>query len=133
VIERARPYLDALLPGRRLRMDENWHVVGLGAGDVEEEFEALSGGAKEQVSILVRLALAEVLGQKEPLPVVLDDCLVNTDRVRLGEMMRILYRASRKHQIIVFSCHDVDFDRLGETRRFELTASARYGGANASA
>lgn len=120
VIERARPYLEALLPGRRLRMDENWRVVGLGAGDVEEEFEALSGGAKEQVSILVRLALAEVLGEKDPLPVVLDDCLVNTDRARLGEMMRILYRASRKYQIIVFSCHDVDFERLGETRRFAL-------------
>ncbi|MGO8995084.1 MAG: AAA family ATPase [Polyangiaceae bacterium] len=120
VIERARPYLESLLPGRRLRMDENWHVVGLGTGDVEEEFEALSGGAKEQVSILVRLALAEVLGEKESLPVVLDDCLVNTDKVRLSEMMRILYRASRKHQVIVFSCHDVDFERLGETRRFEL-------------
>jgi hypothetical protein len=37
-------------------------------------------------------------------------------------MMRVLYRASRKHQIIVFSCHDVDFDRLGETRRYDLTA-----------
>jgi uncharacterized protein YhaN len=61
-----------------------------------------------------------VLGEKDPLPVVLDDCLVNTDRARLGEMMRILYRASRKHQIIVFSCHDIDFERLGETRRFEL-------------
>jgi DNA repair exonuclease SbcCD ATPase subunit len=120
VIERARPYLEALLPGRRLRMDENWSVVGLGVGDVEEEFEALSGGAKEQVSILVRLALAEVLGEKESLPIVLDDCLVNTDRGRLAEMLRILYRASRKQQIIVFSCHDVDFERLGETRRFEL-------------
>jgi hypothetical protein len=35
-------------------------------------------------------------------------------------MLRILYRASKKQQIIVFSCHDVDFERLGETRRFEL-------------
>ena len=91
---------------------------------MEEEFEALSGGAKEQVSILVRLALAEVLGEKEPLPVVLDDCLVNTDRERLGEMLRILYRASRKHQIIVFSCHDVDFERLGETRALRPHAPA---------
>jgi len=64
VIERRRPYLEALLPGRRLRLDENWGVVGLGSGDVEEEFEALSGGAKEQVSILVRLALAECWREK---------------------------------------------------------------------
>ena len=121
VIERARPYLESLLPGRRLRMDENWSVLGLGSGDVEEDFEGLSGGAKEQVSILVRLALAEVLGERESLPVVLDDCLVNTDRARLGEMLRILYRAARKQQIILFSCHDLAFERLGETRRFELS------------
>ncbi len=125
VIERARPYLEMLLPGRRLRMDQDWGVVGLGAGDVEEDFEVLSGGAKEQVSILVRLALAEVLGEKEPLPIVLDDALVNTDKARLAEMLRILYRASRKQQIIVFSCHDVDFERLGETRRLELRGQER--------
>ncbi len=124
VIARARPYLESLLPGRRLRLDENWGVVGLGTGDVEEDFEVLSGGAKEQVSILVRIALAEVLGEKEPLPLLFDDCLVNTDRARLGEMLRILYRASRKQQILVFSCHDVDFERLGETRRFELAKRA---------
>ena len=40
---------------------------------MEEDFDDLSGGAREQVSILVRLALAEVLGEDEPLPVVLDD------------------------------------------------------------
>jgi energy-coupling factor transporter ATP-binding protein EcfA2 len=124
VVERARPYLETLLPGRRLRMDENWSVLGLGTGDVEEEFEGLSGGAKEQVSILVRLALAEVLGEKDPLPLVLDDCLVNTDRARLGEMLRILYRAARKQQIILFSCHDLAFERLGETRRYELLPRA---------
>jgi uncharacterized protein YhaN len=121
VVERARPYLESLLPGRRLRMDENWSVVGLGVGDVEEDFHDLSGGAREQVSILVRIALAEVLGAEEPIPVVLDDAFVNTDRARLGEMMRILYRASRRQQILLFSCHDEGFDRLGETRRFDLS------------
>jgi energy-coupling factor transporter ATP-binding protein EcfA2 len=127
VVERARPYLEALLPGRRLRMDENWGVVGLGSGDVEEDFSDLSGGAREQVSILVRIALAEVLGAHESLPIVLDDCLVNTDRERLGEMMRILYRASRKQQILLFSCHDDGFERLGETRRYELTRGSPEG------
>ena len=106
-------------------MDENWGVVGLGTADTEEDFHDLSGGAREQLSILVRIALAEVLGAEEPLPIVLDDCLVNTDRTRLGEMMRILYRASRKQQILLFSCHDEGFDRLGETRRFELAARPR--------
>jgi DNA repair exonuclease SbcCD ATPase subunit len=120
VVDRVRPYLATLLPGRRLRMGENWEVIGVGTGEVEEEFEALSGGAKEQVSILVRLALAEVLGGEESLPIVLDDALVNTDRARLGEMLRVLYRAARKQQILVFSCHALELERLGESRRFEL-------------
>ena len=79
------------------------------------------------MSILVRIALAEVLGADEPLPMVLDDCLVNTNRVRQGEMMRILYRASRRQQILLFSCHDKGFDRLGETRRYELAPTRREG------
>jgi hypothetical protein len=37
-------------------------------------------------------------------------------------MLRILYRASRRQQILLFSCHDVVFERLGATRRYELPA-----------
>jgi len=114
--------LQALLPNVRLRMDENWSVLGLEARDREEDFDALSGGAKEQVSILVRLALAEVLAQGEPLPIVLDDALVNTDDERHADMLRVLYRASPRQQIVVFSCHSPSWERLGETRRYDLPA-----------
>jgi DNA repair exonuclease SbcCD ATPase subunit len=125
VLERVHPYLQSLLPGVRLRMDEDWSVLGLEADSQEQDFDALSGGAKEQVSILVRLALAEVLGSAsggEGLPIVLDDCLVNTDDERHADMLRILYKASRKQQILLFSCHDVPWGGLGETRRFALPA-----------
>jgi uncharacterized protein YhaN len=120
VREKVAPYLAGLMPGVRLSMDDDWRVRGLEGAAHEEPFESLSGGAQEQVSLVVRLALAEVLGQKESLPVVLDDCLVNTDRERQEDMLRILFQASRKQQILLFSCHDVAFERLGPTRRYEL-------------
>jgi hypothetical protein len=120
VREKVEPYLRGLLPDTQLEMGEGWTVNGLRAGDRVEDFEALSGGAKEQVGLLVRLGLAEVLGQDEPLPIVLDDCLVNTDPERQKDMLRLLYRASKKQQILLFSCHDAAFDRLGATRRYDL-------------
>jgi chromosome segregation ATPase len=122
VREKVQPYLQGLLPDTQLDMGEGWTVNGLRSGDRVEDFDALSGGAKEQVGLLVRLGLAEVLGQGEPLPVVLDDCLVNTDPERQQDMLRLLYRASKKQQILLFSCHDVAFDRLGATRRYDLPA-----------
>jgi uncharacterized protein YhaN len=42
---------------------------------------------------------------------------VNTDDERHADMLRILYKASRKQQILLFSCHDVPWGGLGETRR----------------
>ena len=122
VREKIEPYLEGLLPGVQLEIDEEWAVRGLRTRSQAEDFDALSGGAKEQVSLLVRLGLAEVLGSGEPLPIVLDDCLVNTDPERQRDMLRILYRASKKQQILLFSCHDVAFERLGATRRYDLPA-----------
>jgi energy-coupling factor transporter ATP-binding protein EcfA2 len=122
VREKVAPYLAGLLPGVQLSLDDDWHVKGLEGATHEETFESLSFGAQEQVSLVVRLALAEVLGQRESLPVVLDDCLVNTDRERQEDMLRILFQASKKQQIVLFSCHDSSFERLGPTRRYELPA-----------
>lgn len=122
VLERVRPWVQGLFSRSSLRIDEHWNVLGLQTGDVEEPLEALSGGAREQLGILVRLGLAEVLAKDEGLPIVLDDSLAYTDEARHREMLRILYRASKKQQIIVFSCHAVAFERLGETKRYELPA-----------
>ncbi len=122
VREKVEPYLHGLLPEVTLDIDESWNVRGLRSGNRIEDFEALSWGAREQVGLLVRLGLAEVLGQDEPLPIVLDDCLVNTDPGRHRDMLRILYQAAKKQQIVLFSCHDVAFERLGATRRYELAS-----------
>jgi hypothetical protein len=104
---RLQPYLDRLLPGARLHFGDDMEVTGLERGGVAEPFEALSMGTREQLAVLVRLAFAELLSEQgEDAPVVLDDALVYADDRRFGTMQDVLRLASRKHQIIVLTCHE---------------------------
>lgn len=101
-----------LFPGSTLELDDEGEVVGLNTHGVVERFEDLSGGAREQLGVLVRLGLAEVLRGERRLPVILDDALVSSDAERRGRMVEVLRRAADTLQILVFTCHEGDFDRL---------------------
>lgn len=80
----------------------------------EEEVERLSGGMREQLSVLTRLAFARLLARDgRPTPVILDDALVYSDDDRIEKMFDALHRQSRDQQIIVFSCRQRAFQKLG--------------------
>ena len=80
----------------------------------EEEVERLSGGMREQLSVLTRLAFARLLARHgRPAPVILDDALVYSDDDRIEKMFDALHRQSRDLQIIVFSCRQRAFQKLG--------------------
>ena len=125
VIERIRPYLADLFPGSEVWLDDELTLRGLRSAQTEEHFEALSGGAREQLSLLVRIGLAEVLGAAESWPLVLDDVLVNTDAERIRRMQRALFNAARQMQILLFTCHGPLFDALGPDTFVELPAPRR--------
>jgi DNA repair exonuclease SbcCD ATPase subunit len=110
---RVKPYLQELFPGSTLDAGEALDIAGLQSGDLKEPYDALSGGAQEQISLLTRIGLAEVLAGEGTLPLVLDDVLINTDPERIKRIHRVLYRAADTLQILLFSCHDVLFDGLG--------------------
>ena len=81
---------------------------------LEEEIDRLSGGMREQLSVLTRLAFARLLARDgRPAPVILDDALVYSDDDRIERMFDALHRQSRDLQIIVFSCRQRAFQRLG--------------------
>lgn len=122
VIERIRPYLQALFPGSEVWLDEELNLRGLRSESGQEAFEFLSGGAREQLSLLVRIGLAEVVGTGESWPLVLDDVLVNTDAERIRRMQRALFSAGQKMQILLFTCHGSLFDSLGPDAYIELPA-----------
>ena len=66
-------------------------------------FDALSGGAKEQLSILTRFAIAQLVSS-EPVPVVIDDALGSTDSQRLQLMAALFTKAGKTTQVIVLTC-----------------------------
>jgi DNA repair exonuclease SbcCD ATPase subunit len=80
----------------------------------EEEVDRLSGGMREQLSVLTRLAFARLMIKDgRPTPVILDDALVYSDDDRIEKMFDALHRQSQGQQIIVFSCRQRAFQKLG--------------------
>jgi len=67
-------------------------------------FDALSGGAREQITLLMRLAAAMCAAEEGGVPVVLDDALGYTDPLRLEAMGVVLSLAGRRCQIVVLTC-----------------------------
>jgi uncharacterized protein YhaN len=66
--------------------------------------EKLSFGTVEQIYLLVRIALAEMLGNPdEPCPLLLDDVTVHADRVRTTRILETLLTLAEQRQIIMFS------------------------------
>ncbi|MDB5556540.1 MAG: putative double-strand break repair [Rhizobium sp.] len=80
----------------------------------DEDVDRLSGGMREQLSVLTRLAFARLLARDgRPAPVILDDALVYSDDDRIERMFDALHRQARDQQILVFSCRQRAFARLG--------------------
>jgi DNA repair exonuclease SbcCD ATPase subunit len=70
-----------------------------------QPLESFSRGTEDAVGMAVRLALTESLFPGTRLPLFLDDPLVNMDRSRLAESLRMLERIGGDHQVIFLS-HD---------------------------
>ncbi|MYK82138.1 MAG: AAA family ATPase [Gammaproteobacteria bacterium] len=115
VRDRLQPYLQMLFPETELRLGEDdLEIVSLRRGEVEERFNALSIGAREQVAVLTRLALADLLREKDkPVTLILDDPLVNSDDKRFRRMMLALRKAASSLQILILTCHEARYETLG--------------------
>jgi len=79
-------------------------------------FDKLSGGAKEQFSAAIRLAMAEVLSKSHDghLPVIFDDTFSYTDTENLNKVHLLLNNASEKGlQVILFTHSPALFNAMG--------------------
>ena len=81
-------------------------ATGIELGGSEREFGALSVGTREQIALVLRLAIAEALGTF----VVLDDQLTQTDDTRMEWTRRLLAQAAQASQVIVLTCHPLDYE-----------------------
>ena len=85
----------------------------LGADGSRLDAALLSQGAAEQLYLCLRLALAAEFGRLAvPLPLVMDDVLVNFDPERARLSAQVLLDATPEHQMLLFTCHPETVDLL---------------------
>ena len=83
-------------------------------------YESLSGGAKEQLGILARLAGAALVTKEDTVPVVVDDALGFTDPDRLARMGQVFDSVGEHGQMIVLTCSPERYDGVKGAHRIDL-------------
>ncbi|OMC19849.1 ATP-binding protein [Mycobacterium sp. SP-6446] len=83
-------------------------------------YESLSGGAKEQLGILARLAGAALVAKEDSVPVVVDDALGFTDPDRLAKMGQVFDTVGAHGQVIVLTCSPDRYDGVTGAQRIDL-------------
>jgi hypothetical protein len=118
VLRELQPLLAILYPGAQLTIDDaSLLPATLTRNGQAEDLDVLSGGTREQVAILTRLAFARLFATAgRPIPVILDDALVHSDDDRIEAMFDALHRTARDQQILVLTCRQRAFAALGGER-----------------
>ncbi|MGD9620294.1 MAG: AAA family ATPase [Mycolicibacterium sp.] len=86
-------------------------------------YESLSGGTKEQLGIVARLAAATLVAKEDSVPVVIDDALGFTDAERLAKMAKVFDTVASESQVIILTCSPDRYAGVRCARRIELTAT----------
>jgi polyhydroxyalkanoate synthesis regulator phasin len=85
-------------------------------------YESLSGGAKEQLGILARLAGAALVAKEDAVPILIDDALGFTDPERLVKMAEVFDALGERGQVIVLTCTPARYVGVKGAQRIELCA-----------
>jgi hypothetical protein len=85
-------------------------------------YDSLSGGAKEQLGILARLAGAALVAKEDAVPILIDDALGFTDPQRLAKMATVFDTLGERGQVIVLTCTPGRYDGIKDAQRIELCA-----------
>ncbi|MGD8200267.1 AAA family ATPase [Ornithinimicrobium sp. W1679] len=139
-----RPFTEALERfGRRVygttfavTVDEELSLRARSLHGSTVPFEELSGGAKEQLGILARLAVSRLVEPSQGVPVVIDDALGYSDPERLQRMGEVLGAAAGPDdqlQVILLTCTPGRYDAVpgARTVRLEPEEAASGGGRTA--
>lgn len=92
---------------RRIVLDENFGVQVQDPDGPRHGVSQLSQGARDQLYLALRLAIADLVADDVALPLLLDDPFVNCDDRRLARIREALTALEGTRQIILFSHRDV--------------------------
>lgn len=108
--------------GVAVHLDEELRVTARVLDGVPVPWADLSVGAREQLGVLTRLAVARLVCDGGGVPVVFDDVLGFTSPDRLGRMADAFTAAAPHCQIIVFTCDPGRYHRLDRAATHDLSS-----------
>ncbi|MCV7386217.1 AAA family ATPase [Mycolicibacter longobardus] len=105
-----------------VEVDTDLKICARTLGGRTVPYESLSGGAKEQLGILTRLAGAALVAKEDSVPVVIDDALGFTDPERLEKMGAVFDAVGAQGQVIVLTCSPDRYRSVTDAHRIDLSA-----------
>jgi uncharacterized protein YhaN len=82
-------------------------------GRVKDVRTELSRGTAEQLYLALRFALIDEYAQhSEPMPVLMDDVMVNFDPDRAAAVCESVVELAERHQVLVLTCHPETVSQL---------------------
>ena len=105
-------------PSTEFTLDESLQVTARTLDGTTVDLNQLSGGAKEQMALLTRFAIADMVAGNDvgAMPVVVDDALGATDPARLELMNALFTQVGERSQVIVLTCFPQRFDRVAAVK-----------------
>ncbi len=98
--------------GRAVRLLDDFAVLVLEPDGREVSPDRLSQGAQDQLTLALRLAVADHVADDVRLPLVLDDPFLHCDAARRERLRVALERVARERQVVLLS-HDAGFEAWG--------------------
>jgi energy-coupling factor transporter ATP-binding protein EcfA2 len=125
-----RPFTEALErlgrtvygPTFGVQVDGQLTITGRQLNGTLVPFEQLSGGAKEQLGILARLAVATLVDPDDGVPVIIDDALGYTDAERLARVGTVFAGPAERVQVILLTCTPDRYAQIPDAETIDLTA-----------
>jgi len=109
-------------PSFEVEIDSDLCILNRTVDGCTVPYESLSGGAKEQLGILARLAGAALVAKEDAVPILIDDALGFTDPERLVKMAAVFDTLGERGQVIVLTCTPARYDGVTSAQRIELCA-----------
>ncbi|WP_298338366.1 AAA family ATPase [Ferrimicrobium sp.] len=121
---RINRYAQQLFGEAAVELDDSFAPQQLVRGRTWESIDRLSWGTREQMALLTRLGVADLMAERGvPVFLMLDDAMLNADGVRLMRLKSILSSAQQRYQILLFTCRPELFSDLVGARSYELGAT----------
>ncbi len=103
-------------------VSDSFEIVSRIFDGTEVNIKDLSTGAKEQLAILIRLALTQIVQVGEPFPVILDDEFAHSDPDRIAMMNNIFSDFGDDQQFIMLTCTPEKFSGYKPVKTIDLAA-----------